>query len=256
MKSDLYCEICYLEIKKDDEEVSCPACGENFHKLHLKLWLNKKGICPICRRNIESKVNNQLIDVDLSASEFEDYFVEAKLHPIWEYTSDKDQPLQLETTDDGLLVFPMHSSGEWGFADLQKRLQPGVNTINVYFGYRYDKSGYFSLSGLDKKEHYLWRIGIEGQELFVEIYQSPTQVERTTAGYSKKGEGGFGVKLEPEKGGKQKTELSVIIPEAPHISEHSFASPVEFSKLSFGKYSNQWSNKSKLQIYKYEEYYL
>lgn len=255
MKSDQYCEICYLEIKTSDEQVSCPECTENFHKLHLKLWLSKKGICPICRKKIDSKVDIRLSDIDLSASEFNDYFTETKFHPFWKFESDKDQPINLEISDEGLTMSPSHKFGDWGFASLQKPLQPGVNTINVYFGYRFDRTGYFALSGLNEKEHYLWTIGLENQELFLEQCHTPTQCQRTTVGYSKKGEGGFGVKLYPEKGGKEKVELWVLFPEAPHISEYSFSSPTKYANLSFGKYRDQWSKKSKLQIYKFEEYY-
>jgi len=47
------CKICSKIIKLDDEIVSCPYCGEKFHKDEFLEWLKVKAFCPNCRSELD-----------------------------------------------------------------------------------------------------------------------------------------------------------------------------------------------------------
>lgn len=46
------CVICNLIIEDDDEIETCPSCGAIGHRAHFREWARIKGICPICKQNI------------------------------------------------------------------------------------------------------------------------------------------------------------------------------------------------------------
>jgi len=47
------CKICTKLIKLDDELVSCPYCGEKFHRQEFLEWLKIKAFCPNCRSEMD-----------------------------------------------------------------------------------------------------------------------------------------------------------------------------------------------------------
>ena len=42
------CQICKLELRKDQMMLKCPSCEKMFHKNHLEEWLVKTDECPVC----------------------------------------------------------------------------------------------------------------------------------------------------------------------------------------------------------------
>jgi len=50
------CMVCALPIKDDqeNEKVYCPHCRNPAHKKHLIEWINLKGICPLCRKELSN----------------------------------------------------------------------------------------------------------------------------------------------------------------------------------------------------------
>lgn len=48
------CMVCGLSIKDEEqkEKVYCPNCRNTAHKGHLIEWIKLKGICPLCRTNL------------------------------------------------------------------------------------------------------------------------------------------------------------------------------------------------------------
>ena len=59
------CGICFLNIDKDQEYLSCPDCNKFIHKKCMIEWLNKKENCIYCRSDIWTnyfslKINKQL----------------------------------------------------------------------------------------------------------------------------------------------------------------------------------------------------
>ena len=46
------CEICYSEITKKSQLISCPHCEATFHIAHWKQWLGTNNYCPVCREDV------------------------------------------------------------------------------------------------------------------------------------------------------------------------------------------------------------
>jgi len=44
------CIICNLTLKRGDEVVRCPSCGNKAHKTHMLEWLHVKKYCPACHK--------------------------------------------------------------------------------------------------------------------------------------------------------------------------------------------------------------
>ena len=42
------CQICKLELRKDQIILKCPSCDKLFHRNHLEEWLQKTTECPVC----------------------------------------------------------------------------------------------------------------------------------------------------------------------------------------------------------------
>lgn len=49
------CMVCDLEIKKSDEVMWCPYCGNAAHKNHLLEWFHVKKTCPICQHLMDER---------------------------------------------------------------------------------------------------------------------------------------------------------------------------------------------------------
>jgi len=48
------CNICKLEIAKNEKIYRCPKCRSPFHINHLSEWLNENSDCPVC--NVELSI--------------------------------------------------------------------------------------------------------------------------------------------------------------------------------------------------------
>ena len=46
------CNICWVNIKKDEEFTRCTSCNNKFHTEHWKEWIRTKQSCPICKVKI------------------------------------------------------------------------------------------------------------------------------------------------------------------------------------------------------------
>jgi hypothetical protein len=53
-EKDVECTICFINIK-DDKKIEL-ECNHKFHIMCLYKWYNKSHTCPICRYNIELKI--------------------------------------------------------------------------------------------------------------------------------------------------------------------------------------------------------
>ena len=43
------CQICKLELRKNQKICQCPGCESLFHKEHLEEWLETESECPVCK---------------------------------------------------------------------------------------------------------------------------------------------------------------------------------------------------------------
>jgi len=48
----LFCMICKLPFKPQQQVVSCPMCQSLFHRDHAFEWLKVKGKCPVCKQSL------------------------------------------------------------------------------------------------------------------------------------------------------------------------------------------------------------
>lgn len=64
------CSICYSQFKNEDLVVGLPSCLHKYHYQCVKVWLEKKPICPICRSNARlgmlRELNNKPADWTVS----------------------------------------------------------------------------------------------------------------------------------------------------------------------------------------------
>lgn len=51
-RKDWKCIVCNLPIKKGEELVRCPSCGNVAHKTHMREWLHIRGYCPVCGEKV------------------------------------------------------------------------------------------------------------------------------------------------------------------------------------------------------------
>jgi HEAT repeat protein len=51
-RKDRKCIVCNLQIKKGEELVRCPSCGNVAHKTHMLEWLHIRGYCPVCSEKV------------------------------------------------------------------------------------------------------------------------------------------------------------------------------------------------------------
>jgi len=51
-KKPLFCMICKLPFKPQQQVVSCPMCKALFHRDHAFEWLKVKGKCPVCKQSL------------------------------------------------------------------------------------------------------------------------------------------------------------------------------------------------------------
>jgi uncharacterized CHY-type Zn-finger protein len=48
----LFCMICKLPFKPQQEIARCPMCQSLFHRDHIFEWLKVKGKCPVCQQQL------------------------------------------------------------------------------------------------------------------------------------------------------------------------------------------------------------
>lgn len=48
----LFCMICKLPFKPQQEVARCPMCQSLFHRDHIFEWLKVKGKCPVCQQQL------------------------------------------------------------------------------------------------------------------------------------------------------------------------------------------------------------
>jgi hypothetical protein len=46
------CAVCEKKIEIFDEVLSCPICGAKGHKDHFLEWIQMKGNCPVCKKEL------------------------------------------------------------------------------------------------------------------------------------------------------------------------------------------------------------
>ncbi|WXG45435.1 MAG: hypothetical protein WED05_01740 [Candidatus Atabeyarchaeum deiterrae] len=59
------CIVCNLDIKKTQDAVRCPHCGNVSHKTHMLEWLHVRNKCPACNQHLsESELERILPEED------------------------------------------------------------------------------------------------------------------------------------------------------------------------------------------------
>nr|MDO8099295.1 RING finger domain-containing protein [Candidatus Njordarchaeota archaeon] len=46
------CMVCNLDLKRDQEVLRCPRCGNLAHKVHILEWLHTHNYCPVCNQHL------------------------------------------------------------------------------------------------------------------------------------------------------------------------------------------------------------
>jgi predicted RNA-binding Zn-ribbon protein involved in translation (DUF1610 family) len=46
------CTVCNLDVRKGQDIVQCPYCGNVSHKAHILEWLHVKNTCPACNEHL------------------------------------------------------------------------------------------------------------------------------------------------------------------------------------------------------------
>jgi predicted RNA-binding Zn-ribbon protein involved in translation (DUF1610 family) len=57
------CTVCNLDVKRGQDIVQCPHCGNVSHRAHILEWLHVKNTCPACNVHLsESELTRFLFD--------------------------------------------------------------------------------------------------------------------------------------------------------------------------------------------------